>query len=153
MILTDELWMKIKKLVPEPKKSSVGGGRPGYPRRQVLEGILWVLTSGARWKDLPPEYPGYKTCHRLFQEWQAQGVFEELFHMLSLEKLDCSESNAKNGFVDGTFVPAKKGVRSWAEVIRARAAQSWPSAMGLVGLLDLAYTAQTATKPNASKMF
>ena len=149
MLLADELWSKIKDLIPESKKSSVGGGRPGYPRRQVLEGILWVLTSGARWKDLPPEYPGYKTCHRLFQEWQCQGVFEELFHILSLEKSYCSGPMAKKAFVDGTFVPTKKGARSWAEVIREKAAQSWPSAMGLVGLLDLACTAQTSTKPNA----
>lgn len=149
MILTDELWSRIKDLIPEPKKASDGGGRPGYPRRQILEGILWVLMSGARWKDLPPAYPGYKTCHRLFQDWQKQGVFEALFHTLSSEKSKSNKSAATSAFIDGTFVPAKKVARSLAEVTKAKAARSWPSAIALVGLLDLAYMAQTNTKLNA----
>ena len=150
MILTDELWAKVKDFIPAPKKAADGGGRPAYPRRHVLEGIIWVLVSGARWKDLPSDFPCYKTCHRLFQEWQRLGVFEEIFFAMNAKE---HEEKSRAGFIDGTFVPAKKGARSSAEVIRERAAQSWPSAMGLVGLLDLAYTAQTATKPNASKMF
>lgn len=50
--------------------------------------------------------------------------FEDLFHILSLEKSICSVPEAKSAFFDATFVPAKKGGHSWAEVIRARAAQS-----------------------------
>lgn len=68
---------------------------------------------GIRWKDLLPEYPGYKTCHRLFQDWQLQKVFEDLFHILSLEKSKCSKSAAKIAFIDQTFVPAKKGTARW----------------------------------------
>jgi transposase len=109
MILIDELWSKIEDLVPSAEKAANGAGRPAYPRRQVLDGILWVLMSGARWKDLPLEYPGYKTCHRLFQDWQNQGVFEEIFHILSLEKSEKCGEDAKIGYVDGTLVPAKKG--------------------------------------------
>jgi transposase len=149
MILTDELWSKIQDIIPSAQKASNGAGRPAYPRRQVLDGILWVLISGARWKDLPSEYPGYKTCHRLFQDWQRQGVFEEIFHILSLERYEKCGEDTKIGYVDGTFVPAKKGARTSAEVIRERAAQSWPSAMGLVGLLDSVFTAQITMKPNA----
>lgn len=48
MLLTDELWNKIATFIPAPKQAANGGGRPAYPRRQVLEGILWVLSSGAR---------------------------------------------------------------------------------------------------------
>lgn len=69
MIMTDELWAKIEDFIPAPKRAADGGGRPAYPRRHVLEGILWVLMSGARWKDMPSNFPCYKTCHRLFQEW------------------------------------------------------------------------------------
>ena len=146
MLVTDELWSKIENLIPAPKKAPNGAGRPAYPRRQILDGILWVLMSGARWKDLPSEYPGYKTCHRLFQNWQSQGIFEEIFHILSSEK---SNEEVKIAYIDGTFVPAKKGGLRSGEVIKARAAQSWPSAMGLVGLLDSVSTAQINTKPSA----
>ena len=54
--LTDEQWKKIEPLIP---KKSVGrkGGRPRTNDRLVFEGILWVLRTGARWKDLPDRYP------------------------------------------------------------------------------------------------
>lgn len=40
MILTDELWSKIQDIIPSARKALNGAGRPGYPRRQVLDGIL-----------------------------------------------------------------------------------------------------------------
>lgn len=145
MMLTAEMWTQIADLIPAPKRAPNGGGRPAYPRRQVLEGILWVLASGARWKDLPSTYPGYKTCHRLFQEWQQQGVFEEIFHTLSSKN---KRTSCESGFIDGTFVPAKKGDHSLAGVTKEKAAQSWPSAMALVCLLDLAFMEQMNTRHN-----
>ena len=87
--------------------------------------------------------------HRLFQDWQRMGVFEEIFHVLSLERSKTGDKDSGISFIDGTFVPSKKGARSLAEVTKAKAAQSWPSAMALVGLLDLAYTGPTTTKLNA----
>ena len=51
-LLTDEQWAKIEPLVPRPK-SSRRGGRPRCDDRRVLEGILWILKTGARWRDLP----------------------------------------------------------------------------------------------------
>ena len=64
------------------------------PRRiSVLNGILWVLRTGAPWHDLPKRYTPYQTCHRRFQRWiEERGG------------LDLSEC-----FIDGTFVGAKKG--------------------------------------------
>ena len=84
MILTDELWEAISIFIPAPKKASNGAGRPPYPRRMVLEGILWVLSTGARWRDLPKDFPSHQTCHNLFQKWQREGVFENIFQTLSL---------------------------------------------------------------------
>ena len=59
--LTDEQWARISKHLPkhpaEPK-----GGRPRADDRAVMEGILWVLRSGARWRDMPDRYPSYATC-------------------------------------------------------------------------------------------
>lgn len=146
MILTDDLWKAILPFIPAPKRSANGAGRPAHPRRLVLEGILWVLSSGARWKDLPKTFPSYQTCHAHFQEWQRQGVFEAIFQELSKGK---AKKENHSGFIDGTFVPAKKGAHSLAEVTRVKAVQSWPSAMALVGLLDLASTAQIRTRPDA----
>lgn len=150
MILTDDLWESISSLIPPPKKARNGAGRPACSRRLVLEGILWVLSSGARWRDLPKNFPSYQTCHNLFQKWQRQGVFEDIFQTLLANKaIQSGTGEGTSAFIDGTFIPAKKGARSLAEVTKGRAAQLWPSAMALVGLLDLASTAQTHTRQSA----
>jgi transposase len=89
-----------------------------------FNGILWVLRSGARWKDLPPRYGSRSTCHRRLQEWQEQGVWERIWLTFLGEldqqgKLDWSQA-----FLDGSFVSAKKGERILPMAIRARVARS-----------------------------
>lgn len=53
--LNDEQWQKIEPLLPKTKPGRVG--RPPADNREVLEGILWILRTGASWKDLPKRYP------------------------------------------------------------------------------------------------
>ena len=55
-LLTEAQWKKIAPLLPKPPKQRKGG-RPWIENRRVLEGILWILRSGARWQDLPEQYP------------------------------------------------------------------------------------------------
>jgi hypothetical protein len=109
MRLTQESWKKISEFIPAAKKGPQGQGRPPRPKKDVLEGMLWVLKSGARWKDLPKEYPPYQTCHRIFQEWQNTGVFEQILCSLSSELEDRGELKGEKVFVDGSFVESKKG--------------------------------------------
>ncbi len=60
-LLTDAQWAKIRPLLPKgPLRPK--GGRPPAPDRKVVEGILWMLRSGARWQDLPEEFPSPSTC-------------------------------------------------------------------------------------------
>ncbi|NIW35711.1 MAG: transposase, partial [Gemmatimonadetes bacterium] len=56
-------------LIPEPRRRRDGRGRPRRDRREVVNGILWILRTGAQWADLPERYPPYQTCHRYFQQW------------------------------------------------------------------------------------
>ena len=64
--LTDEQWFRIADLFPwEPP--SRAGGRPRIEPRACLEGILWILRTGARWKDLPKSFPSPPTCWRRLQ--------------------------------------------------------------------------------------
>ena len=53
---------------------SDGRGRPWKNNREVLHGIIWILCSGARWKDLPRDFPSYQTCDRRFQQWVTDGT-------------------------------------------------------------------------------
>ena len=119
--LSDEQWEKIEPLLPQPSRR----GRPWAENRRVLEGILWVLKTGARWRDLPPEYPSSSTCWRRLQLWEAHGVWLNVWRQFLAEldargALDWSES-----FVDGSFAPAKKGARALAQPSGARARSGW----------------------------
>ena len=83
MELTDKQWEKVKDLIPRPLVRADGRGRPWRERRSVLEGILWILRTGAPWKDLPERFPPYQTCHRRFQQWQEQGVLQQVIETLA----------------------------------------------------------------------
>jgi transposase len=66
--LTNAQWEILDSLIPQPTPRSDGRGRPWKDRRAVLNGILWILRSGAPWADVPDRYPSYQTCHRRFQQ-------------------------------------------------------------------------------------
>ena len=134
MDLTDEQWDLLQPLVVEPPRRVDGKGRPRRPARAVLNGILWILRTGAQWADLPERYPPYQTCHRRFQQWVRNGTLERILQKLARDLearggLDLSES-----FIDGSFVPAKKGGLPWDPPNGAKARKSWPVSTALVFL-------------------
>ena len=111
-LLSDKQWKLIEPLLPVLPKSKKGG-RPWASNRAVLEGILWVLRTGARWQDLPEQYPSPSTCWRRLQRWEEEGVWLEIWRTFlgTLDQrgqLDWSEA-----FADGSFAPAKKGAWCW----------------------------------------
>ena len=59
MDLTDEQWRVLEPLFSEPAKRADGRGRPWRGTREVINGVLWVLRTGAPWRDLPKRYPSY----------------------------------------------------------------------------------------------
>ena len=83
MSLTDEQWARLEPLLPEPLKRAEGRGRPWRQAREVLDGVLWVLRTGAPWRDLPERYPPYQTCHRRFQRWVKEGVLSRVLEALA----------------------------------------------------------------------
>ena len=77
--LSGEQWKKIEGMLP---------GRAGWvgvtarDNRQFVNGVLWVLRSGAQWKDLPTGYDNWKSTHKRFTRWARAGVWERSFHTL-----------------------------------------------------------------------
>src|ERR1035437_8030897 len=122
--LSDLQWEKIKDFLPGRKEHV---GRTAADNRLFVNGVLWVLRSGARWADLPERYGKYKSVHKRFVRWANSGVWERVFHELVRDR--------KNQYLmlDSTIVRAhqqaatgrKKGARTrlWGvpgEVGRAR---------------------------------
>ena len=134
MELTNEQWDVIKNILPEDPVREDGRGRPWSDRRTVLNGMLWILRTGAPWKDLPERYGPHQTAHRRFQNWVRSGVMEQLLLALAKHLQDAGGLDLQECFVDGTFVPAKKGGDRWEKPSGARAPRSWALQTALVFL-------------------
>ena len=125
MDITHEQSQRIAEFIPEPKARPGQSGRPPQDARSVLNGILWILRTGAPWKDLPERYPPRSTCHRRFQQWIRLGVFDKILTALAEDLRDRGGIDLSEGFIDGTFAPAKKGALAWARPNAAKAPKSW----------------------------
>lgn len=122
--LTDEQWSLISNLFPE---RAVGpkGGRPPAAARPCVEGIIWILRSGARWSDMPERFPSATTCWRRHKEWTESGVWKKAWARL-VRLLDREgRINHDEAIADGTFSPAKKGATRSGRPNAARARRSW----------------------------
>jgi putative transposase len=74
-----------------------------------MEGVLWILRTGARWKDLPKEYPSPATCWRRLGEWDRRDVWLDLWRASIAQLDERQQIDWSEAFMDGTFAPAKKG--------------------------------------------
>ena len=134
MDLTDEQWAVVEPLLPKPVKRADGRGRPRVDNRAILNGILWVMRTGAPWHDMPNRYPPYQTCHRRFQEWVQTGTFETILRKLVQDVKERGNLDLTECFIDGTFVMAKKGAQGWEKPSGAKVQSSWQWQMALVFL-------------------
>lgn len=74
--LSPQQWEHLKESLP----GKVGDrGRPAVDNRQFVNGVLWILRSGARWSDLPARYGNWKSVHKRFTRWARAGVWERVF--------------------------------------------------------------------------
>jgi transposase len=82
--LTDEQWQLVEPFIPCSKART---GRPRCDARVMLNGILWILATGAPWRDLPERFGSCKTVHRYFCDWRWAGAFARIIEALQI-KLD-----------------------------------------------------------------
>ena len=104
--LTDDQWQHLRPLLPLPRK---GRGRPRADDRQTLNGILYVLRTGCRWEDVPREYGCPATCWRRLRAWGQDGTWERIWRSLLALLNQQAKLEWARAFLDGSFVPAKKG--------------------------------------------
>jgi transposase len=137
--LTDAQWAKIEPLLPKFKRSAKGGRKP-VENRRVVEGILWVLRSGARWKDLPSEYPSPTPCWRRLHDWEEQDVWLKVWRTFLGELDEKGELDWAETFADGSFAPAKKGAPASERPNAERVRSGWWWSMAKVFLSETTWT-------------
>lgn len=94
-VLTDVQWERIAPLLPGKEGDP---GRSGENNRRFVEGVLWIVRTGAPWRDLPESFGKWSSVWKRFRRWALKGVFEKLFQALS------DEPDFEYALIDGTIV-------------------------------------------------
>jgi transposase len=79
--LTDAEWVLLAPLIPAGKNGSKGG-RPPKERREVMNGIRYVLRSGCAWRLVPHDLPKWGTCYHYFRIWKKIGLWQRIHDKL-----------------------------------------------------------------------
>ncbi|WP_089682731.1 IS5 family transposase [Catalinimonas alkaloidigena] len=108
--LTDEQWAQISKFFPQNEGQRGGQWRD---HRQVLNGMLWILSTGAPWRDLPERYGPWKTVYDRFRRYRISGLLDEIVEYLQIQLdeegyIDWELWMAAAAAVDSTVIRAHK---------------------------------------------
>jgi putative transposase len=107
--LTDSQWEFIEKLLPKNAKT----GRPRNNDREVINGILYVLTTGCGWEYLPHDIStSWRTCHRRLLEYQRRRVWQKMVRELMRLAYRKGKINLKNAYHDASVIKSKKGAKT-----------------------------------------
>ena len=79
--LTDEQWERIRDLVP-PERSDKKG-RPARDNREMINAAIWILKTGAPWRDLPERYGSWSSAYSRYARWTQRGLWEKILQELS----------------------------------------------------------------------
>jgi transposase len=124
--LTDEQWARLKPLLPPQKPKT---GRINLPHRRIINGILWILRTGAPWDDLPRRYGPRGTVSSRYYRWRQQGIWDRIFADLQAQADADGNLDWTIHFVDSTVIRAhqhaagaKKGTHKPKRLDAVRAA-------------------------------
>lgn len=77
--LTDKQWSRLSPLLNEPRVERHAGGRPRkHEQGRVVDALLYVVKTGCQWRQLPSNFPPWKTVHEHFRSWRDSGLWERV---------------------------------------------------------------------------
>ena len=103
-LLTDDEWELIADEFPKPKVT----GRPPRDPREMVDAALWILRTGAPWRDLPNEFGPWQTAWGTFDKWNDEGIWDRVLQKLQAAFVDLGEIDGDLWCVDGTIVRAAR---------------------------------------------
>lgn len=113
--LSDGQWEQIRGLLPKDGKR----GRPWKDHRRMIDGILWALSDGGRWRNLPAEFGPWQSVYDRFRRWTRRGLWDRILRHLQARRMSSGGIDWSLFCIDGTTVrghqsaagAAKKGGR------------------------------------------
>ena len=107
--LTDEEWRLVAPLIPAGKR---GGGKRSVNLRAVVDGLMYVLSTGCQWRAIPKDLPPRSTVHGYLDLWDYDGTLERIHHALFVQCREQAgrEASPTAGIIDSQSVKgAEKG--------------------------------------------
>jgi transposase len=101
--LTNRQWERLQPLLPPQKPHT---GRPAADHRRILNGILWIIRTGAPWRDLPERYGSWHPIASRFYRWRKAGIWARLFAVVQQRAEAAGQLDWAIHYVDGTIVRA-----------------------------------------------
>ena len=101
--LTYKQWERLQPLLPPQKPKT---GRPATDHRRILNGLLWLLRTGAPWRDLPERYGPWSTVASRFYRWRKAGLWARLFAAVQQQADAAGQLDWDIHYVDGTIIRA-----------------------------------------------
>lgn len=98
---SDNAWLAVEDLLTPPRKVT---GRPPSDPRRLVAGMLWVLHTGAAWRDLPAEFGPWQTVYNHFRLWRLDGTFKRILSRLRLRLRKDGRVERDLWLVDGSNV-------------------------------------------------
>lgn len=111
MHLSNAEWNIIRKHLTIPKPRADGRGRPRANDRRAFEAIIYVLTKGIAWNQIPHYYPCYVSCFERYQKWSGDGSLQRALASLLEIKDSQKELALGEAIFDGSFITSKKTVK------------------------------------------
>src|SRR5829696_1225772 len=102
--LTDAEWQRLEPLLPTNKKR----GHPFNPHRPVVDGMLWVLGTGAPWRDLPERFGPWQTVYDRFNRWRKNGLWADILSELTRDADHGGGISHEQWAVDGSNARAHR---------------------------------------------
>lgn len=88
-------------------------GRPKANLKDIIDGVLYVLSTGCRWNDLPHDFMvSDSTCYRYLQLWSKTGKLKRIFEFLKLQANRKNYLHWRNAYLDASVVKSKKGAKN-----------------------------------------
>lgn len=107
--LTPKQFALLEPLISRRRKKT---GRPPADLYEIVNGMLYVLSTGCRWRDLPHDYGvSYVTCYRHFINWVSTGKFRKIFETLKAKADKKNILHWRNAYLDASVVKSKKGAK------------------------------------------
>jgi transposase len=146
--VSEEEWAILDPLIPKSKAKT---GRPPRDRREMLNGILWVLSTGAPWRDLPERIAPWQSVYQYFATWRANGVFDLILDALHLRLDQNGHIDWDLWCIDGSSVRATRAAAGASKKVWRPIPMNRPTTLWAAPEADLAANSTSSSTATARR--